>query len=118
MVQNVTMRINIGTAAGTYELCPVNTDEWGDKIYYALTDDYKDAQIPVGTSGYIDVVLAHKENVLKLPANVIHEAGEKHYVYVAGENNVRTMHYITIGIEGDDGVEIVSGLEEGDVVLR
>ncbi len=116
--ENVLMRINIGSAAGTYELMPVNTGEWGDKLYYALTDDYRDASIPVGTSGYIDVVLAHKENVLKLPANVIHDIGEEHYVYVPGENNVREMRYVTTGIEGDDGTEILSGLSEGDVVLR
>ena len=116
--ENVMMRINIGAAAGTYELMPVNTDEWGDKLFYALSDDYRDAVIPVGSSGYIDVVLAYKENVLKLPANVIHDIGEEHYVYVPGENNVREMRYVTIGIEGDDGTEILSGLSEGDVVLR
>lgn len=115
--ENVSMKINIGSAAGVYELKPYNTSEWGAYLYYELLPDYSDVEINVGTTGYITVTLDSKESVLKLPAKAIHEATDKAFVYVLDENEVRTVKWITTGLYGDDGVEVVSGLEEGEMVL-
>lgn len=115
--KNVPMKINVGTAAGHYELIPYNTEEWGNKLYYELSPDYADVEIKVGTTGYITVVMDEKKDVLKLPAKAIHEATDKAFVYVLDENQVRTVKWVTVGLYGDDGVEIVSGLNEGEMVL-
>lgn len=115
--RNVFMKINIGEAAGTYELVPINTDEWGDFFYFELSPEYDGSLINVGTTGYITVVIGEKEQVLKVPAKAIHEAADKAFVYVLDENDVRTVKWVTTGLHGDDGVEIVSGLTEGETVL-
>ncbi len=115
--KNVSMKINIGEAAGIYELIPVNTDEWGDYFYFELSPDYDRSIISVGTTGYITVTIGEREQVLKIPAKAIHEASDMAFVYVLDENDVRTVKWITTGLTGDDGVEVLTGLTEGETVL-
>ena len=104
-------------SAGTYELVPTRVDEWDEMIYYRLSDDFDPSVIQVGTTGNITVVLDSRENVLKLPVRAIHEAGEDRFVYVIGENGIREAKPVKVGLTGNDGVEIVEGLKEGDVVI-
>ncbi len=114
----VKMHVNIGKAAGDYELIPIMTEKWGDELYYELSPEYADADMPMGTTGYITVVIDERKGALKLPLNAIHTAGDKAFCYVPGENGIRSVRWIETGLEGDDGVEIVSGLSEGEVVLK
>lgn len=115
--ENVTMKINMGEAAGLYELVPYNTENWGKQLYYVLSPDYDGSLIKVGATGYITVVLGEREQVLKLPAKAIHATTDKSFVYVLDENDVRTVKWVQTGLQGDNGVEITEGLSEGEKVL-
>ena len=76
------------------------------------------ATIDVGTRGTISVVEDEKTHVLSLPKEVIHKAGEEYFVYLLNEDNIRTIQYITVGLYGDERVEILDGLTEGEKVVR
>ena len=58
-----------------------------------------------------------RQNVLTLPVGAIKNAGEKHYVYVLGEGDVREARWVETGLFGDSLVEILSGLAEGEKVI-
>ena len=59
-----------------------------------------------------------KEQVLFLPKKAVNKADDKYYVYVADENGMRQVKWIEVGVFGDNLVEIVGGLEEGDKVIQ
>ena len=57
-------------------------------------------------------------HVLSVPRDTVHEAGDKSFVYTLTEENVREIRYIETGLVGDERVEILSGLSEGEKVLK
>lgn len=70
------------------------------------------------------LVLDKRENVLTLSKSSIRYTDDATYVYVLDDNGFRTMKEIVIGLEGGPAdttaktrIEVVSGLEQGDVVI-
>ena len=45
-----------------------------------------------------------------------HKAGDICYVYVVEDDGYRRYKEVEIGLEGDERIEIISGLEAGDMV--
>lgn len=73
----------------------------------------------LGTRVLYSLVLEEKENVLSIPKAAVHTMGDRNFVYYFDENGDRRTKDVTIGMEADSRVEIVSGLAEGDeVILR
>lgn len=62
------------------------------------------------------LVLETKEGVLVLPKQAVIDSGDKKYVYVVKDNKAIQTE-ITTGIEDDERVEIVSGLQAGDMIV-
>ncbi len=87
-----------------------------ENIYFSLVD--ADATLAVGTRAYARLVLDSRKDVLTLPKLVVHRAGEESYVYYEDENGLKSVRYVTTGLEGSKLVEIVDGLEEGDMVIK
>jgi multidrug efflux pump subunit AcrA (membrane-fusion protein) len=54
--------------------------------------------------------------VLTVPGAGVMERGQLQSVYVA-ENNIAHMRLVTIGTRGEDKVEVLSGLNQGDRVV-
>lgn len=115
-VTNLT--ISSGTGAGSYTVVPYEMDKWEDVMYFTLTGEGEDASIEVDAMGTLMVVTAYKEQVLTLPTESVHKAGEEYFVYVMGDGGVREVKWIEIGLQGDKTVEVTSGLEEGDRVIQ
>ncbi|HWQ15520.1 MAG TPA: HlyD family efflux transporter periplasmic adaptor subunit [Roseiflexaceae bacterium] len=68
------------------------------------------------TVGRISIVLEHKENVLWLPPEAVRAFEGRRFVVVReGERERRVP--VRIGIENEEQVEILEGLEEGDMVV-
>lgn len=70
------------------------------------------------------LVLDKRENVLTLTKSSIRYTDDATYVYVLDDNGFRTMKEIQVGLEGGPAnttaktrIEVVSGLEQGDVVI-
>ena len=63
-----------------------------------------------------DVVLDRADNAIVIPKNVLLTARNRRYVYVV-ERNVAIIRYITTGIEDEDNVEVIEGLNENDQLI-
>ena len=64
----------------------------------------------------VDVTVAEKDGVLVLPASAVTGRGETATVTVRTASGDEQKQ-VTIGLRGDDNVEIAGGLSAGDVVV-
>lgn len=114
----ITLEISYGEAKGEYTVMPYQMEAWGEKQSFSIYDGPQNEGIEVNTTGSITIVLDKKEDVLSLPNECIHKADDKPYVYVLDEQNVRTICWVETGLAGNRETEIVSGLNEGDLVVK
>ena len=114
----VDMKISVGDAKGNYQLIPYRMEEWEEqeRLMFTFAGEYA-ANIEMGTTGTITVVLEGRENVLNVPREAVHTADGKALVYCLGEDNTREVRWVETGIYGDNSVEILSGLSEGETVI-
>ncbi len=71
----------------------------------------------IGMNGDVAITLAKKENALVIPLIAIRERDDKAFVDVKVNEKEVAEREITLGIEANDDVEILSGLTETDEVL-
>lgn len=71
----------------------------------------------VVTQGRIIMPLQEIHDVLHIPSRALHRFEERAFVYVL-EDGLRTIRDVVAGIEGNEHVEIISGLEEGELVIQ
>lgn len=116
--ETVSLNVVAGSASGRYELLPYNMDKWGEVLQFSIYDGPATTGIEVGTGGTMFLTLDSRRNVLFVPMSAVNSADDKYYVYVADENNMRQIRWVETGLFGDDSVEILSGLEEGEKVIR
>ena len=116
--ETVSMTVMAGSAPGKYELLPYNMSSWGEVLQFCIYDGPATTGIEVGTGGTMKLTLDSRRNVLFVPRSAINSADGKYYVYVADEDNMRQIRWVETGLFGDDSVEILSGLEEGEKVIR
>lgn len=83
----------------------------------ALSLKTPDYSLKDGTAGTLELSLQEKEQVPCIPKRALSTINGAPVVYVPGEMGFRTYREVETGISNDFYVEIVSGLEEGDVVL-
>lgn len=69
-----------------------------------------------GTSVDITVVTARKENVLTIQGGALRTYNGRHYVQVKDEKGRRDVD-IEIGLQTPTQIEVISGLEEGQIVI-
>jgi RND family efflux transporter MFP subunit len=71
----------------------------------------------VGMTGDAEFVMSEKKEVLTVPLGYVRIEQEKKYVTKL-ENGRLVKTEVVTGIEGDDAIEVISGLREGDVVVE
>ncbi len=113
----VEMSIASGTGAGSYTLVPYDMENWGEVLLFGIDGGAEGTNIEVGAMGTMRVTLDERSSVLTVPLSAVHEADGKHYVYVLGEDNMRNVKWIEAGLFGDNSVEVISGLAEGERVI-
>lgn len=70
-----------------------------------------------GMTGDVSFVLSEKNNVVVVPDKLVKSEGDKKFVWKKVNNNqIKT--YIKTGLETDGVVEVLSGVEAGDIVLN
>jgi len=62
----------------------------------------------------LKIVLSHKDNVLSVPLDCL---TKDNCVFVVGENNIAEKRAIVTGFEDDSDIEVVGGLNAGDLVI-
>ena len=66
----------------------------------------------------IEVRTAHRQDVIILPTGCLVEADGQNTVWVVDAQNRVTQRPVTLGLKSADRVEVVSGLTDGDIVVR
>jgi HlyD family secretion protein len=69
-----------------------------------------------GLNAEVEIIVSERENVLQVPVQTIIGIGDKHYVYVVGESEIKRRE-VVVGISNNKQVEIIDGLEENLVVV-
>jgi macrolide-specific efflux system membrane fusion protein len=90
--------------------------------YYAnvaLDPSPEAASVKVGMTASIEVVVNKADNVLMLPATAISARGTTATVSVQTGSSTKDIQtrQVTLGLKGDQSVEITSGLAEGDKIV-
>lgn len=70
----------------------------------------------IGSKVNIKIKIDSKENVLIVPEEAVYEKNEKLYVEVLDNGEVKEIE-VVLGIENQDFIEIIDGLEEGQKVI-
>ncbi len=87
-------------------------------VYYETTIDLMDLKEGIKPGMTADIVIEtnKKENVLVVSKKAVNKINNKKIVKVFKEGKIEERE-IEIGLEGDELVEIISGLEEGEKVI-
>lgn len=78
--------------------------------------DYDCIDCVVGSNIYVDLVTAHKKDVIVIPAESVFIREGKSHVYVV-EKDEATLKPVTPGVRSKDKIEITEGLNEGELVI-
>lgn len=91
-----------------------------DVVYYIakLRFSTPDARLKPGMSADVDLRIAERQGVLRIPARLLlEEKGVYSARVLLSDGRVETRN-VSVGVRGDDGViEVLSGLAEGDRVV-
>ncbi|GBD10510.1 Multidrug resistance protein MdtA [bacterium HR23] len=63
------------------------------------------------------IIIDQKENALVVPARAVRTEGGKQVVEVIQADGKRALREVKVGMSGDQGVEIVEGLQEGETIV-
>lgn len=89
--------------------------EMGNYPSNTYFDYTKDMHVSVGDSVSIDLYHNAKEGALVIPSNAVYKAKEGHYVYRM-DGNAKKKVSVKLGTKTDAYTQILTGLNEGDVV--
>lgn len=71
----------------------------------------------IGFSSEVSILVDSKENALSVPIeSVVNEKGNKKYIFVF-KDNVLEKREVTLGVESEDDIEVLSGISEGEEVV-
>lgn len=84
------------------------------KVEIAL--DGNTSVLKVGYEVNAKIVTEEKKGVIVIPDTAIFDFEDGDYVYVLEESKA-TLRKVEIGIEGEEEIEILSGLKEGEVII-
>ncbi len=87
-----------------------------DYMYFTLPQDIAQADLPVGRSIFLKVILGRKDNVLLLPPAAIREYKGLMFVIVQDGDKRRRVEINKVGLKATDKWEIEADLQEGDQV--
>ena len=111
------VEIVLNTTEEKYDATVTVVDKEESKIVFEL--DQPDYSLTVGTRGNVRVVRGIAEKALSLPKSCVFESEDFWFVYVLNTDGVREMKKVTIGLVGNEYIEITGGISEGDnVILR
>ena len=80
--------------------------------------DANDPRVRAGMTSEASVAVDQKSNVLSVPNEYIRldRLHDKAYVNVVDKNGHLEETEVTLGLQGDDTSEVISGIEKGDVL--
>lgn len=74
--------------------------------------------LPLGLSGAVDITCDQAQGVMLVPVDAVHESmTEPAYVYILNDLGEPEKTTVTLGLRNSTSVEVVSGLNMGDIVI-
>jgi len=88
-------------------------------IFYETTIrfDKEDERLRSGMTANLDIETDRRENALRIPIRALHQSDGRSFAEVLGERDTVKEVDISIGLETDDFVEILEGLQEGETIV-
>ena len=88
-------------------------------IYYKVSSVFttEEKEVKPGMTANLEIITAEKEGVLTVPRRAVKYDGKMSYVELLGSDNLPKKTEVTVGLEGDQEVEILTGLTEGQEVI-
>jgi RND family efflux transporter MFP subunit len=83
---------------------------------YVQLDPSIDSVLPFGTGASVDVIGGEAENALLIPIEALHEIAEGSYAVFVMTDGKPRMRQVEVGLQDLLYAEVISGLQEGDVV--
>ncbi len=104
------------------EVAVSNVDAAGFDVEVELLDDIEGLRVGVSTSITLALTTQSEQKRATLPAHAVIKEGEGNYVFVLSDNQVDGVYQVLkkaveIGEISNQGLEILSGLNEGDQVI-
>lgn len=85
------------------------------KVIIIINDECE--EIKTGYTASCSINVEKKENTLLIPYNSLGtDKNNENFVYILS-NGVLKQHYVVCGKEYNNGVEVINGLKEGDIIL-
>ena len=84
-------------------------------VYFALTQPTFDLED--NDRGTLTIVLDSRHDVLRVPSSAISTINGETVVYYQNDEGMKAYKNVTVGLEANDLIEIIAGLEEGDLVI-
>lgn len=102
---------------GEVEYLAPELDPQTRTIRARLRFDNQEERIKPNMYGRAKILLPPRENVLLIPREALIRSGDEQRVILAGEDGRFTVALVQSGLEFDDQVEIITGLDAGDQVV-
>ncbi len=89
-----------------------------DVVYYKVKTQFNETSgvVKPGMTANVTILIDQKADVLVVPNRAIQRRNGTTYVEVL-EQGVAVEKTVTTGLRGDEGIEIMTGLQEGDAVI-
>ncbi len=81
-----------------------------------LDQSFDEIQIPSGVSVAVEIISGQAKNVLVVPVEALHQLSDGSYVVFVMESGSPKMQIVEVGLTDGTYAEIISGLQQGDVV--
>lgn len=85
------------------------------EVKLKLNDNNNNYKYKIGMTGDVEFLLREKKDVLAVPSTYIKSQNGKKYIWQK-KNGKKVKTFINIGDEIDSDTEIISGLQEGDII--
>lgn len=99
------------------EVIATVTEKEGEESDVYLNLVTPDPDLETGVTGIIRMIVGESKDVLCIPINAVYETEEGYVVYCMDELGFRVKRLVKVGISDGEVIEIVSGLEENEVVI-
>jgi len=104
-------------AGSVTEIDPAQTEISG-VIYYKTTTIFTGNSVIIkpGMTANLDIVTAQKDNAIMIPFQALKEKDNQKYVQVLEDDVARDV-FVEVGLRGDINLEVLSGLNGGEMVV-
>lgn len=99
---------------GKVSIVNLTADPMTKKFGVQITADNPDLSLRPNTFGRVALEVSTHEDALVIPQNAVLE---NKYVFVAQDDDTVMIKEVTLGLQNSDMVEVVSGIEAGDLVV-